>query len=270
MEGLFLEKDRPNEHVFPCMTCAKPIFTQDVLATANKQTSVKHRLYWWLWRLTRFWQARPFVADVVLYSSTFFAAMALTLMFFSASRPFVGVFFALAVLAFALANFVPLSNLPLGCRTAVTNTRTKYQGCFDALVRVSLVVVVAALVIEILYSSFAAESAEDTGLKSTTERLLVRVFSTLLFVLPLVAAVYLLVSAFVVERPSYLPINPLFVDSRGASNIDKVRRFMLHLPSVRRLKEEGAPESYIVAVERMQRLWDDRGGYYTSDPYMAH
>ena len=270
MEGLLFEQGRPNEHLFPCMTCMKPIFTQDMLVTANKPTSTKHRLYWWLVKLTKFWRTQPFVADVALYSFVFFGSMALTLMFFRATRPFVGIFFALSVLIFVLANFVPLSNLPLGCQNAITNTKTKYQGAFNTLLQSSLIIVVFALLIEILYSSFASEDAEETGIKSTTERVLVRVFSTMLFVLPLVAVAYLLVSFYVVERPAYLPINPLYVDTKGESNIDKVRRFMLALPSTNRLKEEGADPNYIAAVGRMQRLWDDRGGYYSLSPFLAN
>lgn len=263
MEGLVFERDTPHQHIFPCLTCAQPLYTRTILATADKPSSTQHKLYWWLMRLTRFWKHSAVLSDLFLYSFVFFGAITLTLMFFAAARPFVGIFFGLTVLVYALSNYVPLSNMPLGCQNAITNNRTKYQGAFGALMRSALIIVVFALLIELIYNTLAPEDPEQTGIKTTTERTLIRVFSALLLVLPLVAVAYLLVHQLFVERPSHLPINPLFIDSSGQSNIAKVRRFISQLPSANSAKEKGESAHYIYTIERMRKLWEARGGIYT-------
>lgn len=220
-------------YIYPCLSCTDPIYEKDVLRRPLTFDQPDSLTFFWMKRLRRLYRKVSPLKLLVEASFPVFIGMAFVFGSMDSLRPYAAIPLTLFVVSRVLLERVPLTTMPTGIRTAVTDQGNKYRGAGKAAFLALVSTVVVSLLIELVNQYVNEPSLCYSDLLNRSRRCTKRIASSLIFSIPLVYCVYMVVSNDFTSARSPIPPSP----ENDALIEQQLRRLPKNNPDTEKMKK---------------------------------
>lgn len=193
------------KHIYPCLFCTEPIYEADVLSKPLTFDEPEGLTYFWIKRLKRFYMKWPPLDLIVQLSYPLFIGMAFVFGSMENLRPYTAIPVTLFVVMRILVERMPLTTLPTGIRTAVTDQGNKFRSAGKVVFLALVATIVVSLLVELVNQYVNEESLCYSDLRNKSRRTTKRILSSLMFSIPLIYCTYLIISNLYTNSVSLVP-----------------------------------------------------------------
>lgn len=234
-----MELGEGNEkHIYPCLFCPEPIYEAEVLSKPLTFDEPEGLTFFWLKRLKKFYTKWPPLNLIVQLSYPLFIGMAFVFGSMDNLRPYTAIPVTLFVVMRILVQRIPLTTLPSGIRTAVTDQGNKFRSAGKTIFLALVATIVVSLLVELVNQYVNEESLCYSDLRNKSRRSTKRILSSLIFSIPLIYCIYLVISNFYTNTVSIIPATK--------ENDAQVEKMLLSLP-------KNNPDS-----AKMKKMWEKK------------